>query len=160
MPVTFQSVRFGTVEVAQDDVLEFPFGLIGLGGASYAIFEHQPGSGFYWLHSTDDPALALPIVEPFLFFPEFALKMSEADRERTGIEDPATARLYVTVRAAPDPLQTMANLRAPIVVRDGRGYQVLNEHDPAPLQAPLFELAAEAAPEPAPHAAVGTADAA
>jgi hypothetical protein len=32
MSLTFQSIRFGTVEVAQEDEIEFPLGLIGLGG--------------------------------------------------------------------------------------------------------------------------------
>jgi flagellar assembly factor FliW len=78
-----------------------------------------------------------------VFFPDFELEISAIDRERTGLHDASGARLFVTVRAAPDPMQTTANLRAPIVVLDGRGYQVLNEHEPAPLQAPLFELAEE-----------------
>lgn len=141
MPVTFQSVRFGTVEVADEQVVEFPFGLIGLGGLRYALVDRNPGSGFLWLHSTEDPALALPVVGPHTFFPDFHPRITEEDRERTGIADVETATLYVTVRAAPDPLQTTANLRAPLVVRDGRGYQVINADAQAPLRAPLFVLA-------------------
>ena len=49
----------------------------------------------------------------------------------------------MTVRATPDPLDITANLRAPLLIRDGRGYQVLNTHEDAPLQAPLFALSAE-----------------
>lgn len=148
MPVKFQSLRFGAVEAADEDVFEFPFGLIGLGGTRYAIVEHNPGSGFYWLHSVEDPALALPIVRPALFFADFALKISPMDSERVGFDESAVEDLYVTVRAAPDPLETTANLRAPIVVHEGRGYQVLNDHEPAPLQAPLFELAEQPVAEP------------
>jgi hypothetical protein len=37
MSVTFQSIRFGTVEIAAEDVIEFPFGLIGLGGLQYTL---------------------------------------------------------------------------------------------------------------------------
>ena len=50
--------------------------------------------------------------------------------------------MYVTVRATPDPLEITANLRAPLVIHEGRGFQVLNAVEDAPLQAPLFELAA------------------
>jgi flagellar assembly factor FliW len=155
MPVTFQSVRFGEVDVEEQDLIEFPLGLIGLGGSSYAILDRNPGSGFLWLHAVDEPALALPIVKPFLFFPDFALEMSEIDRERTGIEDPDGCELYVTVRAAPNPMETSANLRAPILIRDKKGFQVLNERDGADLRAPLFELAEQPAAEP-----VSSADAA
>lgn len=141
MSVKFESVRFGTVEVDEQEVIEFPLGLIGLGGQRYALLDSNPGGGFLWLHSVEDPALALPIVSPMLFFTDFELEISSIDRERTGLDDLTDARLFVTVRAAPDPMQSTANLRAPIVICDGRGYQVLNEHEPAPLQAPLFELA-------------------
>jgi flagellar assembly factor FliW len=145
MSVTFESVRFGTVEIEAADVIEFPFGLIGLGGLRYALVDRNPGTGFLWLHAVDDPALALPVVSPFQFFSDFSLQMSAEDRERTGIEDPATAQLYVTVRATPNPLDITANLRAPLAIRDGRGYQVINANQDAPLQAPLFALPAGAA---------------
>ncbi len=46
----------------------------------------------------------------------------------------------MTVRAAPNPLDITANLRAPLLILDGRGYQVINTNEEAPLQAPLFAL--------------------
>ncbi|HTB49631.1 MAG TPA: flagellar assembly protein FliW [Solirubrobacteraceae bacterium] len=143
MSVAFQSIRFGTVEVEQEEVIEFPFGLIGLGGSRYALIDRNPGTGFLWLHSVDDPALALPVVSPHPFFPEFSLHMAPEDRERTGIEDGSETKLYVTVRATPDPLDITANLRAPLVVHEGRGYQVINANPEARLQAPLFTLSDE-----------------
>jgi flagellar assembly factor FliW len=145
MSVTFESIRFGTVEIHAEEVIEFPFGLIGLGGLRYTLLDRNPGTGFLWLHAVDDPALALPVVSPHQFFSAFTLEIAPEDRERTGIEDHSGARLYVTVRATPDPADITANLRAPLLIRDGRGYQVLNMHEDAELQAPLFALAACAA---------------
>ncbi|HXQ01165.1 MAG TPA: flagellar assembly protein FliW [Solirubrobacteraceae bacterium] len=143
MSVTFQSIRFGTVEVPPEDVVEFPFGLIGLGGLRYALLDRNPGSGFLWLHSVDEPALALPVVSPHQFFSEFSLEMAPEDRERTGIESTAEATLYVTVRATPNPRDITANLRAPLVIHEGRGYQVINANPDAQLQAPLFTFSDE-----------------
>jgi flagellar assembly factor FliW len=140
MPVTFQSVRFGTVEIQPQDVIEFPFGLIGLGGLRYALIDRNPGTGFLWLHSVDDPALALPVVSPHLFFSDFRLDIAAEDRERCSLDDQSPVALYVTVRATPNPLDITANLRAPMVICHGRGYQVINTNEDAPLQAPLFAL--------------------
>lgn len=137
---TFKSIRFGTVEIPAQDVIEFPFGLIGLGGLRYALIDRNPGTGFLWLHEIDNPALALPVVSPYLFFSDFVVEITPEDQERTGIADAAGAQLYVTVRATPNPLDITANLRAPLVIRDGHGYQVINIHEDAPLQAPLFTL--------------------
>jgi len=145
MPVTFESVRFGAVEVASEDVIEFPLGLIGLGGSRYALLDRNPGSGFLWLHCIDDPALALPVVRPQQFFSTFTLELTSEDLELIDLEDPTAAELYVTVRATPDPLDITANLRAPLLVADGRGYQVINAAPDASLQAPLFVLRAESA---------------
>jgi flagellar assembly factor FliW len=156
MPVTFESVRFGTIEIARDDAIEFPFGLIGLGGLRYALIDRNPGTGFLWLHSIDDPALALPVVNPHLFFSTFSLEMAEEDRERTGIETIEGATLYVTVRATPNPLDITANLRAPLVIHEGRGYQVINTNTNAPLQAPLFTLPTQPAAESTQPAAEST----
>jgi flagellar assembly factor FliW len=145
MSVTFESVRFGELEIAEEAVIEFPFGLIGLGGLRYALIDRNPGSGFLWLHCVDDPALALPVVDPHGFFSSFALEIAEEDRERTGIEDLSGARLYVTVRATPNPLEITANLRAPLLISGRFGYQVLNTVEDAPLRAPLFTLPREPA---------------
>jgi flagellar assembly factor FliW len=149
MSVTFESIRFGTVEVAAEDTVEFPLGLIGLGGLRYALMDRNPGTGFLWLHSMEDPALALPVVPPQLFFEDFGLELSEDDAERTGLSDLSAASVYVTVRATPDPLDITANLRAPLVILAGRGYQVINLNDNALLQAPLFTVADHSAAEQA-----------
>ncbi len=140
MSVTFHSVRFGTVEIQPQEVIEFPFGLIGLGGLRYALIDRNPGTGFLWLHSVDDPALALPVVSPHLFFSDFRLDIAAEDRERCGLDELLPVTLYVTVRATPNPLDITANLRAPLVICQGRGYQVINTNEDAPLQAPLFAL--------------------
>jgi flagellar assembly factor FliW len=135
---TIQSTRFGAVEIPAEDVIEFPLGLIGLGGLRYALLDRNPGSGFLWLHSLEDPALALPVVDPRLFFRPFPLALADDDRERIGVDDPVTTQLYVTVRTAPDPADVVVNLRAPLVVEGGRGYQVLNSAPGAELRVPLF----------------------
>jgi flagellar assembly factor FliW len=141
--MTFASARFGAVEIAQEEIIEFPLGLIGLGGWRYALIDRNPGTGFLWLHELDDPTLALPVVRPTQFFSNFTLQITPEDRMRTGIEELAGAQVYVTVRAMSSPLDMTANLRAPLVIEHGRGYQVINTSEPAPLQAPLFTLRAE-----------------
>jgi flagellar assembly factor FliW len=143
---TIHSTRFGAIEIPAEDIIEFPLGLIGLGGLRYALLDRNPGSNFFWLHSLEDPALALPVVDPRLFFRPFPLALADEDRERIGAEDPAAAQIYVTVRTAPDPADVLVNLRAPLVVQEGRGYQVLNSAPGAELRVPLF------APVDPPHA--------
>ncbi len=143
MSLTIDSSRFGALEIPDAHAIEFPLGLIGLGGLRYALIDRNPGSSFRWLHSLEDPGLALPVVAPREFFPGFALVLSDEDRERIGAPDLSAARVYVTVRTAPDPLDTLVNLRAPLVVWEGVGHQVLNTAPGAELRVPLFGGMAE-----------------
>jgi flagellar assembly factor FliW len=137
-----ESSRFGSVQIPADTIIEFPRGLIGLGGVRYVLLDRNQGSGFQWLHSLEDPDLALPVVDPRLFFRPFALELSAEDRELIGAppEREAELELYVTVRAARDPADIVVNLRAPLAIWEGRGHQVLNTAPGAELQTPLFAV--------------------
>lgn len=135
---TFDSTRFGALDLSAEQTIEFPRGLIGLGGRRWALLDRNPGSGFLWLHSLEDPDLALPVVDPRGFFESFELRLGEDDRARIGAADPMSAQIYATVRAAADPAEIVVNLRAPLVVCDGRGHQVINTAPGAELQVPLF----------------------
>ena len=48
----------------------------------------------------------------------------------------------MTVRAAGELSDFSCNLRAPIVIWNGHGHQVINEAPDAPVRAPLFPEAA------------------
>ena len=124
--VTIESSRFGTLEIASEDVIEFPNGLIGLGGQRFALVANHADGAFSWLHSIDDPSLALPVANPWAFFADYAVDLSdEAAAPITA--DPADVAVWVTVRAG------------------GKGHQVINEAPEAPVRAPLFPAVAAAA---------------
>ena len=135
--VSFESSRFGTVEVDPDAVIEFPRGLIGLGGSRFALLGKPEDEAIVWLHAVDDPDLAVPVADPWAFFADYAVDLPEDEAERMGINDPADARVLVVVRVGATPQECFANLKAPILVAAGTGHQVLNEAD-APLRAPLI----------------------
>ncbi|MFL5883959.1 MAG: flagellar assembly protein FliW [Thermoleophilaceae bacterium] len=141
MSITIDSTRFGTIEIPSHAVVEFPTGLIGLGGSRYVLIARDENSPFVWLHSVDDASLALAVTNPFQFFPEYEVELSDTEAERIGITDPADADVYVTVRAAESLEDFTVNLRAPILISKGRGFQVINESEGAPVRAPLFVAA-------------------
>ena len=139
MPVTIESTRFGAVEVPDNAVLEFPNGLIGLGGQRYTLIAREESAPFLWLHSLDDPSLAIPVTNPWFFFSSYEVEVSDSEADRIGVSDPAQADVYVTVRAGEAIEDFRANLRAPILVSGGRGHQVINEAPGTSVRTPLFE---------------------
>jgi flagellar assembly factor FliW len=145
MPITIDSTRFGALDVPDDAVIEFPNGLIGLGGTRYTLIAREESAPFLWLHSVDDPSLAIPVTNPWSFFASFEVEISDAEAERIGVSDPSEAEVLVTVRAGESVEDFRANLRAPILIAGGRGHQVINEARGTSVRAPLFEQVAEAA---------------
>ena len=142
--LTIDSSRFGSLEIASDDVIEFPAGLIGLGGRRYALVTQDGDSAFCWLHSLDDPSLALPVTNPWHFFADYAVDLSDEASEPITAEA-GDVTVLVTVRAGAELSDFYANLRAPILIAGGQGHQVINESADAPVRAPLFPAVAAAA---------------
>jgi flagellar assembly factor FliW len=147
-PLTFHSTRFGTLEIEPDAVLSFPRGLIGLGGSRFALLTTDPESPFSWLHSIEDPDLALPVTRPWQFFADYEVVLSDEDAAALGLGDDAPADVWVTVRAAANVEDFTVNLRAPIVVTaaaDGpAAFQVINDAPGLEVRTPLFAASARA----------------
>src|SRR3954468_23226924 len=125
--ITLESTRFGSVEIPPEAVVEFPNGLIGLGGHRYALLARDEDATFVWLHSMDDPDLALPLTNPWRFFTSFEVELADDEADRMGVDDDEETAVYVTVRAAESLEDFSANLRAPILIANGRGHQVINQ---------------------------------
>ena len=98
-----------------------------------------------WLHSLEDPELALPLTNPWRFFNSYEVELSDDEADRIGVDETDDTAVYVTVRAAEALEDFSANLRAPILIAHGHGHQVINQAPDAPVRAPLFADPAEQA---------------
>lgn len=123
--VTFQSSRFGEMQVSASSLIDVPAGIIGFPHATrYVMLEHKyPVS---WLHAVDDPNLAFVVIDGFEIGQQFEFKPPLNDKDCDFKEDDEFAILIV-VTVRPDPRLTTANLKAPIFVnmRNRRGVQVI-----------------------------------
>jgi flagellar assembly factor FliW len=115
----FPSTRFGTLEVDETAIIEFPAGLIGLPGRRWALVPAGEGSPFQWLHSLEEADLALPVTSPWPFFADYSVELSDADTKRVRSDDPDAVQVLVTVRATARLDDFSANLRAPILIFGG-----------------------------------------
>ena len=138
MALAIESPRFGHVEIDPDTVIEFPDGLIGLGGSRYALLTSDPGNPIVWLHCIDDPTLSLPVTDPHRYFSDYRVELTDEDAERLGLDDSTSVDVFVTVVAASELSDFTANQKAPILIWNGRGHQVINQAPGCDLRAPLF----------------------
>lgn len=124
-----QSSRFGEVEIRDDAVITFPDGLIGLPGSQYGLLAANADSPFMWLHSVEHPEVAVPVTNPWLFFGDYEVRVSDEDARSISLGDSAKADILCVVRAAEDLAEFTINLVAPVVIHtDERlGRQIIND---------------------------------
>ena len=56
--MTVNSSRFGELEVPSEAVLDFPEGMIGVGGTHFALVSREENGAFKWLQETAREDLA------------------------------------------------------------------------------------------------------
>ena len=115
--------RFGTIAAAEDTLLNFPHGVIGL--PQCRRFARLPfddaALGFEWFQCVDDVSIAFLTIDPHTYFPAYTASVAPeqlADID-LGTESEGEVRCIVTVPA--NVADMTANLLAPIVVNTSRG---------------------------------------
>lgn len=115
--IEFDTTRFGRLTLPEDATVRFPEGLYGFEGKhEFCILEHDDLSGFYWLQSVEAPELALIIVDPFRYLPDYEVEILDPVAELLRVQDPSELTLYTTVSVAPDHSQVSTNLLGPIAI--------------------------------------------
>jgi flagellar assembly factor FliW len=127
--VIIESTRFGTVEIDSSIILDFPSGMIGFSEQQrFAILKQREDSVFMWLHSIDDPALAFPIVLPWVFYWDYEVDLADADMEAIGVTRADQISIYCVVNVGADVRNASVNLFSPVVINNAerRARQVIN----------------------------------
>jgi flagellar assembly factor FliW len=137
------TTRFGLVEMEPDDLLHFPSGLKGIEHARHwVLLADADNEALGWLQSTSQPELALAVVSPRRFVPDYQVRVSRGELVPLELTDVREAQVLAVV--GKNDRGITLNLKAPIVINLERriGRQVITNGD-LPLQYPL-------APEPMP----------
>lgn len=110
-----QTVRFGTIEIAPDRVINFPRGLLGFQQHKrYALLQPNDDACFFWLQCLEDPALAFVVTDPNIFIKEYSVPIRGEQMEDLGLERLEDAQVFVIVNKVGGVLT--ANLQGPLVV--------------------------------------------
>jgi len=123
-----ETSRFGTVEISDELVINFPEGLPGFDGNLYALIHSEENPNINWLQSTNDPDVALIIMDPMLLKSDYEIKPRP---EELGVVNAAENHeekvVYrVIVRAGETPGELYLNLFAPLIfnVKERLGMQL------------------------------------
>jgi flagellar assembly factor FliW len=126
------TTRFGTVTIEQEDILTFVDGLIGMEDChQWALLADAHNDALGWLQSLERPEVALAVVSPRRFVPDYKVRVARRDIEPLGLASPDEAQVLAILNQVNDCL--VLNLKAPLVVHVGQrvGRQIVAKDDHA-----------------------------
>ncbi len=135
--------RFGVLELQAEDIINFPTGLLGLETCrEWILLADAHNDALGWLQSITRPEIALPVVSPRRFLPDYQVRVFRSELTPLELDDPHAAQVLVIV--GKNDRSITFNLKAPLMINVERrvGRQVVHNGD----QSVQFELMAETAP--------------
>lgn len=123
--------HFGEIDLDEDKIITFDEGILGFTDYKrYAIiYDNESGErpDITWLQNIDEPALAIPVVSPFLIKPDFNPTVEDELLASLGEITPENLVVLVSVTVPSDVSKISANLRAPFVINadQKKGCQVI-----------------------------------
>jgi flagellar assembly factor FliW len=125
------TTRFGSLTIDEGDVLTFVDGLIGMEDCRrWVLLGDAENSALAWLQSVDRAEVALGVVSPRRFVPDYQVRVAKREIAPLELENPADAQVLVIVSHANGSL--VLNLKAPLIMhlsaRLGRQIVARDDH--------------------------------
>ncbi len=109
------TTRFGRIDVDPADVLTFPSGLPGLEDCrEWALLADATNDALGWLQSTTRGDVAMAVVSPRRFVPDYQVRIPRSELTPLAIADIRQAQVVLVVSRNSTSLTL--NLKAPIVI--------------------------------------------
>ncbi|MDD4588620.1 MAG: flagellar assembly protein FliW [Heliobacteriaceae bacterium] len=162
--MVIETTRFGEIDVPEEVVLQFPFGLPGfLAEKTFAFLPYVPPGkpsspavgtkagekapldrlvqqAFAFLQSVNNPDLAFLLANPYVFFPDYQAELVAAEVGEIGITPENIGELWTIVSVPPRREEISANLLAPVVINwpQRKAMQIVLEKSPYTTRHRLF----------------------
>jgi flagellar assembly factor FliW len=119
-----ETSRFGTLDISEKEIVRFPEGLYGFEKETeFTLLPFNPNveSPMEWMQSLKSTHLAFVITDPYLYLPDYKLKLSEEDKKRVELEDDDLHLTRAIVTIPENYYEMTANLIAPLVINKEKG---------------------------------------
>jgi flagellar assembly factor FliW len=136
--VRIKTTRFGDLEVYQEHLLVFPAGMLGLEECrQWVLLADTSNDALGWLQSTERAEIALAVVSPRRFVPDYQVRVPRREIEAIELQDPSRSQVLVIV--GKNERSVTLNLKAPLLLNMERqiGRQAIVVND-VPVQYELM----------------------
>ena len=137
---------FGEIEIEEEKIIFFENGIIGFPDCTrftliFDLKEDGSAKGISWLQSLDEPAFALPVMDPLLVKEDYRPWIAEEMLKPLGNLSEENIYILVSVTATADITQLSVNLKAPFIINtdECKGQQIIVEDD-FPVKFRIYDI--------------------
>ena len=141
--MTTKTRLFGEITIADEKLIIFPEGIVGFPFLKTFALIHDAEdekAPIMWLQSMEEPAFAMPVIEPHLVVDDYNPTVN--DEFLTPVGELAPDQIYslVTITVPPEIEKMSVNLKAPIVINmaNNKAVQIIVEDD-VKVKHPIYE---------------------
>ena len=120
--------KFGEIQIDENKILSMPEGLPGFPGfEKFVMLEDPKTAPFCWFQSIEEPNLALVIMDPRIFKPDYSFGLEKIIRDLGWEEikkDEVLVYVVVNIVGENEERQITANLMGPLVINPKNNYAV------------------------------------
>ena len=137
---------FGEVEISDDKILTFEDGIIGFPELKHftLIHDEEKGkdAGIRYFQSIEEPAFAMPVMNPLMVCEDYNPQVSEEFLSSLGNISDENIVVLVTVTVPTDLTKMTVNLQGPIIINsdEKKGAQIIVEGNDYPVKFPIYEI--------------------
>lgn len=136
---------FGEIEVAEEKIITFPNGIIGFPDLKQFLLIHDAEKnkkGISWLQSIEEPAFALPVIDPLKLIADYNPMVEDEMLKILGEFGQDDMLVLVTMTVPTDITKMTANLKAPIIINanNNKACQLIIEDDRYEVKHPVYEI--------------------
>jgi flagellar assembly factor FliW len=129
--MNISTTKFGSLSIEEADVLTFVDGLIGMEDCQrWVLLGDSENEALAWLQSLERPEVALGVVSPRRFVPDYQVRVAKREIAPLGFGNSNDAQVLVIVSNVGGSLAL--NLKAPLVIhlaqRVGRQIVARDDH--------------------------------
>ena len=143
--MNIQTKVFGEITIDDEKIIHFPAGIIGFPDLTDFALVHDEEKGvgaIHWLQSIQEPAFAMPVMDPLLVMPDYNPEVDDELLKPIGELIPEELLVMVTVTVPSDLTKMTVNLRGPIIINaaEKKACQVIVEGDSYEVKYPIYEI--------------------
>ena len=136
---------FGEIMIDDDKIIHFPKGIIGFPDLTEFTLVHDEEKGtdsIHWLQSIQEPAFAMPVMDPLIVCPDYNPEADDELFNVLGEIKPDELLVMVTVTVPKDLTKMSVNLKGPIVINaaEKRALQIIVEGDEYKVKFPIYDI--------------------